>query len=74
MAVIASFQAFAQPMLMTQGNYNTKFIGYVIYDTAFGQRGRLGYAAAQSLVLLVIVMIFVGIIKLIEKKLIFYND
>lgn len=74
MAVIASFQVFAQPMLMTQGQYNTKFLGYVIYDMAFGQKGRIGYASAQSLVLLVIVMLFVAIIKIIEKKLIFYND
>jgi multiple sugar transport system permease protein len=74
MAVIAAFQVFAQPMLMTQGQYNTKFLGFVIYDTAFGQGGRIGYASAQSLVLLAIVMIFVAIIKRIEKKLIFYND
>ena len=74
MAIIAGFQAFAQPMLMTQGNYNTKFMGYVIYDTAFGGRGQIGYAAALSLTLLVIVMVFVGIIKFTEKKLIFYND
>jgi multiple sugar transport system permease protein len=74
MAVIAGFQVFAQPMLMTGGAYNTKFMGYVIYDTAFGQRGQIGYASAQSLVLLVIVMVFVAIIKFIEKKLIFYND
>ena len=74
MAVISSLQTFAQPMLMTQGNYNTRFIGLVIYDTAFGQRGQLGYAAAQSLVLLLIVMVFVVIIKFIEKKLIFFNE
>jgi len=74
MAVIAGFQVFAQPMLMTQGQYNTKFLGYVIFDLAFGGRGQIGYAAALSLVLLLIVMIFVFIIKAIEKRLIFYND
>ena len=74
MAVIAGFQVFAQPMLMTGGAFNTRFLGFVIFETAFTQRGQIGYASAMALVMLVIVMVFVVIIKTIEKRLIFYND
>jgi multiple sugar transport system permease protein len=73
MALIAGFQTFAQPLLMTGGNYNTKFLGYAIYYTAF-TLGRLGYAAAYGWIMLIIVLLFVLIVKFVEKRLIFYND
>jgi len=74
MAVIGSFQVFAQPLLMTNGDYNTKYLGLVIYDTAFGGMGRMGYASAQSWIMLAIVLVFVLVIKTVEKKLVFYNN
>lgn len=74
MALIGAFQTFAQPDLMTSGAYNTNFLGYMIYNIGFGQRGQIGFAAMLCWLLLAVVMIFVGIMKFIEKKLIFYNN
>ena len=72
-ATIAAFQIFVQPMLMTGGEYNTNYLGYNIYTTAFTV-GRQGYASAVSWLMLVIVGILVILIQLARKKWAFYND
>jgi len=57
-ATVFSFQAFAQPYIMTLGGPNgtTDFMVYDIYRTAF-TLGEPGYASAISVLLLVIVLI-----------------
>lgn len=72
-ATIAAFQIFVQPMLMTGGEYNTNYLGYYIYQTAFTV-GRQGYASAMSWLMLGIVGIFVVVIQLARKKWAFYNE
>lgn len=71
---VASFQVFAQPMMMTQGSYDTNYFGYEIYNTAFSVSGRLGYASAMGWVMLVIILGVSMIIRFLQKKFVFYND
>lgn len=70
---IAAFQVFAQPMLMTNGDYNTNYFGYLIFEMAF-TTGRLGYASAMGWVMLVIILCVSFVIRLLQKKFVFYND
>lgn len=70
---IAAFQTFVQPMLMTNGAYNTDYLGYKIYNMGFTV-GLQGYASAMSWMMLVVVAVFVALIKYGQKKLVVYND
>lgn len=70
---IAAFQTFVQPMLMTNGQYNTDYLGYLIYYTGFTE-GMQGYASAMSWLMLIVVAVFILLIKFGEKKLVVYND
>lgn len=72
-ATIAAFQIFVQPMLMTNGDYNTNYLGYYTYTTAFTV-GRQGYASAISWLMLLIIGVFVAVIQAARKKWAFYND
>lgn len=70
---IAAFQTFVQPMLMTNGQYNTDYLAYRIYYAGFTE-GMQGYASAMSWLMLVVVAAFIALIKFGEKKLVVYND
>ena len=58
MGLISSFQAFAQPYLMTNGgpNYASMLYCYYIYQNAF-QYGRMGYASALSTILFIMILV-----------------
>ena len=71
--MIAAFQIFSQPMLMTGGDYNTNYYGFEIYEMAFSNQ-RLGYASAMGWILLVVILAVSGIVRLLQKKFVFYND
>ncbi len=72
-STIASFQTFVQPMLMTDGAYNTNYMAYEIFITGFTV-GRQGYASAQSWLMLIIIALFVFIIQKARKRWAFYGE
>ena len=70
---IAAFQVFAQPMLMTSGQYNTNYFGYLIFEMACTS-GRLGYASAMGWIMMIIILLVSLVIRILQKYLVFYND
>ncbi|MDU7440550.1 MAG: sugar ABC transporter permease, partial [Clostridium sp.] len=67
--IIQAFQAFGQVKILTQGGpgESTNLLVYSIYRDAFFNY-RFGSAAAQSVVLFIIVMILTLIMFKVEKK------
>ena len=67
--IIQAFQSFGQIKLLTEGgpNETTNVIVYSIYRDAFFNY-RFGSAAAQSVVLFVIIMFVTLIMFRLEKK------
>ena len=67
--IIQAFQSFGQIKILTEGgpNESTNVIVYSIYRDAFFNY-RFGSAAAQSVILFVIIMIITLIMFRIEKK------
>ena len=57
MAIIGTFQVFAEPYIMTQGGPEdkTRFVAMFVYDQAF-QYQRVGYASAVAWVLFLIIV------------------
>ena len=57
MAIIGTFQVFAEPYIMTRGGPEdkTRFVAMFIYDQAF-QYQRVGYAAAVAWVLFILIV------------------
>ncbi len=70
---IAAFQAFVQPMLMTDGAYNTNYLAYEVFTTGFTV-GRQGYAAAQSWIMMVIIGLAVVLIQAARRRWAFYGE
>lgn len=71
---IGAFQTFTQVKLMTQGGpgNSTNVLAYSIYREAF-LNNRWGYACAQSIVFLIILMVISIIQFKVEKKGVFYQ-
>jgi sn-glycerol 3-phosphate transport system permease protein len=71
--IIQSFQAFGQVKLLTEGGpgESTNLMVYSIYRDAFFNY-RFGGAAAQSIILFIIIMILTLIMFKIEKKRVNY--
>ena len=80
LAIIGSLQSFEHNMTKNRGQFNTKTLGINVFDTAFGGGGatasggtvagmRQGYAAAESMVLFVGVLIVTVISQAIMKKM-----
>ena len=70
MNIIASFQVFGQTYIVTGGGpeLSTRVMVHYIYDTAFGEY-RMGYAAAMSWLLFVVIAAFSFIqFKAMETK------
>lgn len=67
--VIASFKVFGQIFLITDGGPagSTRPLIQYIYETGF-EKNNLGYAAAMSYVLLVILVVFTIIQKTVERR------
>lgn len=70
---IAAFQTFVQPMLMTNGAYNTNYMAYEVFITGFTV-GRQGYASAQSWIMMVIIGLAVVLIQAARKRWAFYGE
>lgn len=71
---IGAFQTFTQVKLMTQGGpgNSTNVLAYSIYREAF-LNNRWGYACAQSILFLIILLIISIIQFRVEKKGVFYQ-
>ncbi len=78
MAVIKAFQVFDQVFSMTGGQYGggpagaTSVLVFDIYQKGFGQF-RFGYAAAESTILLIIVLAITVVQQLGQKKWVVYD-
>ncbi len=74
MGLIQSFQAFAQPYIMTKGGPNnaTLFYLFLIYREAF-QHNNMGYACALAWILFVIIAIFTLLIFRTSNKWVYYG-
>lgn len=73
-ATIFASQVFDLTFIMTQGGpiHSTLTTGLYIYQTAFSN-GQLGYASAQSWVLLIVVLALTGVYFLSERWWVFYG-
>jgi multiple sugar transport system permease protein len=74
MGVIASFQAFTDAFIVTGGgpNYATFFYVYYLYQQAF-EWFAMGYAAALSWVLFLIILAFTFLIMRTSKRWVYYE-
>ena len=80
LAIIGSLQSYELIMTITRGAFNTSTLGMMVFATAFGGGGatasggsvsglRQGYAAAESMILFVGVLIVTVISQAIMKKM-----
>lgn len=80
LAIIGSLQSYELIMTITRGQFNTATLGMMVFATAFGGNGasasggtvagmRQGYAAAESMVLFVGVLVVTVISQAIMKKM-----
>jgi multiple sugar transport system permease protein len=74
MAIIASFQVFAQVYVMTDGGPGTATLFYVIYlyREAF-QFHNMGYASALAWLLFVLVLILTGLVIRSSRRWVYYE-
>lgn len=72
--MIATFQIFTQPFVMTQGgpNYATYFFSLNIYYTTFRSL-RLGYASAMALVLFLLILGLTSIVLFTSNRWVYYS-
>lgn len=79
LAIIGSLQSYELIMTITRGEFNTATLGMMAFATAFGGKGasasggtvsglRQGYAAAESMVLFVAVLIATIVSQVMMKK------
>lgn len=75
MQLIAAFQEFNGPYLITKGGpqNGTYLLSMLIYDTTFKDY-KMGYAAAMSWFLFVIILIFTVLVFRYSKYWVFYSD
>jgi raffinose/stachyose/melibiose transport system permease protein len=80
LAIIGSLQSYELIMTITRGQFNTATLGMMVFATAFGGNGasasggsvsgmRQGYAAAESMVLFVAVLVVTIISRAIMNKM-----
>ena len=74
MVMIASTQTFTQAFIMTGGGPNnaTLFYALLLYQTAF-RHGQMGYSAAMSWVLFIIVALLTLVVFRTSKRWVFYE-
>ena len=74
MGLIASFQAFNAPFIMTQGGpvRSTYFISLLIYDNAF-RYFKMGYASAIAWILFALVLVLTFIILKTSSSWVYYE-
>jgi multiple sugar transport system permease protein len=73
-SIIGSFQVFEQTYILTQGGpaYSTLTISFYIYQQAF-QWFHMGFGAALSYVLFVIILVFTLIQFKVQRRWVFYS-
>jgi ABC-type sugar transport system permease subunit len=73
MAIIGTFQVFAEPYIMTRGGPEdaTRFVAMFIYDQAF-QYQRVGYASAVAWVLFLIIVGLTLLAFRLSRRHVFY--
>jgi ABC-type sugar transport system permease subunit len=73
MAIIGTFQVFAEPYIMTRGGPEdkTRFVAMFIYDQAF-QYQRVGYAAAVAWVLFILIVALTALAFRLSRRHVFY--
>ncbi|TCT13840.1 oligogalacturonide ABC transporter membrane protein [Natranaerovirga pectinivora] len=76
MRTINAFQEFNSSYLITQGrpNYSTYLLNVYIYETAFRRNLNMGYAAALSWVLFLLIMILTMSVFRSSKYWVHYSD
>lgn len=74
MMLIATFQAFNQAYIMTQGgpNNSTLFYVYYLFRTAFTET-KIGYASALAWILFVIILFLMAFLFQSSKKWVYYE-
>lgn len=74
MAIIGTFQVFAEPYIMTGGGPEdkTRFVAMFVYDQAF-QYQRVGYASAVAWVLFLVIVGLTLIAIRISKSFVYYE-
>jgi multiple sugar transport system permease protein len=73
MAIIGTFQIFAEPYIMTGGGPEdkTRFVAMFIYDQAF-QYHRLGYASAVAWVMFLLIVVLTLLTFRVSRKHVHY--
>ncbi len=73
-SMIASFQIFTAGFVITQGGPDNASLFYILnlYNTGW-QNFQIGYASAQSWMLVLIMLALTGVAFLAAKKWVFYN-
>ena len=80
LAIIGSLQSYELIMTITRGSFNTATLGMMVFATAFGGGGatasggtvagmRQGYAAAESMILFLGVLVVTVVSQLVMKKM-----
>ncbi|MBM4017973.1 MAG: sugar ABC transporter permease [Planctomycetes bacterium] len=74
MAIIGTFQIFAEPYIMTQGGPEdkTRFVAMFIYDNAF-QYQRAGYASAVAWVLFLLIVAMTLLAFRLSRRHVYYE-
>ncbi len=76
MAIINSMQTFTQAYIMTEGGPNpmqASSIHLLVYRTAFKQ-SSMGYSAAMSWLLFVLIAVLTAIVFMSQKKWVVYEN
>ena len=75
MAIINSMQTFTQAYIMTEGGPNNASLFYslLVYRTAFKQ-SSMGYSAAMSWLLFVLIAVLTAIVFMSQKKWVVYEN
>jgi multiple sugar transport system permease protein len=73
MAIIGTFQVFAEPYIMTQGGPEdkTRFVAMFVYDNAF-QYQRVGYASAVAWVLFLLIVALTLLAFRLSRRHVYY--
>jgi multiple sugar transport system permease protein len=73
MAIIGTFQVFAEPYIMTNGGPEdkTRFVAMFVYDQAFLYQ-RVGYASAVAWVLFVIIVVLTILAFRMSRRHVYY--
>ncbi len=74
LGLIAGFQVFAQPLIMTGGGprYSTLFVVLYLYQNAFSNF-RMGYASAIAWALFLVILVFTVLLFWLSNRWVYYE-